>query len=231
MKADTKSPAEIFGYHIRYVVPLFQRPYVWNRAGSVGPTLGGRGGGRRSSARGPRTTIRVSHRGTALARRDRGGLAGGDHRAHRRLACGRWTAATHDPAAAHRGGSPRRRASRDAGRPAGAPGAGLQRTVDHSVSRRGLQGLAHGSGSGCLPRGDGGRRGCAAADLLGCAGALFSGCGGSGGQPWARFTQRHDATTFAPRSGSMTRFSVELPVGRAPGNRTTMWANRERLID
>ena len=30
MKADTRSPAEIFGYHIRYVVPLFQRPYVWN---------------------------------------------------------------------------------------------------------------------------------------------------------------------------------------------------------
>lgn len=30
MKAHTRSPAEIFGYHLRYVVPLFQRPYVWN---------------------------------------------------------------------------------------------------------------------------------------------------------------------------------------------------------
>lgn len=30
MKAFTYSPAEIFGSPIRYVVPLFQRPYVWN---------------------------------------------------------------------------------------------------------------------------------------------------------------------------------------------------------
>lgn len=30
MKALTYSPAEIFGNQIRYVVPLFQRPYVWN---------------------------------------------------------------------------------------------------------------------------------------------------------------------------------------------------------
>jgi hypothetical protein len=32
MKAEALTPAEIFGYHVRYVVPLFQRPYVWNRA-------------------------------------------------------------------------------------------------------------------------------------------------------------------------------------------------------
>src|SRR4051794_15968120 len=31
MKAEALTPAEIFGYHVRYVVPLFQRPYVWNR--------------------------------------------------------------------------------------------------------------------------------------------------------------------------------------------------------
>jgi hypothetical protein len=31
MKAETWNPAEIFGHHVRYVVPLFQRPYVWNR--------------------------------------------------------------------------------------------------------------------------------------------------------------------------------------------------------
>lgn len=30
MQAQTLAPAGIFGYHIRYVVPLFQRPYVWN---------------------------------------------------------------------------------------------------------------------------------------------------------------------------------------------------------
>ncbi|MFI0355153.1 DUF262 domain-containing protein [Actinomadura sp. 9N407] len=29
MQAQTLSPAMIFGHHIRYVVPLFQRPYVW----------------------------------------------------------------------------------------------------------------------------------------------------------------------------------------------------------
>lgn len=29
MQAQTHSPASIFGHHIRYVVPLFQRPYVW----------------------------------------------------------------------------------------------------------------------------------------------------------------------------------------------------------
>jgi hypothetical protein len=29
VKATTRTPAEIFGYHLRYVVPLFQRPYVW----------------------------------------------------------------------------------------------------------------------------------------------------------------------------------------------------------
>lgn len=32
MQAQTHSPAGIFGHHIRYVVPLFQRPYVWNEA-------------------------------------------------------------------------------------------------------------------------------------------------------------------------------------------------------
>jgi hypothetical protein len=32
MKAEALTPADIFGYHVRYVVPLFQRPYVWNRA-------------------------------------------------------------------------------------------------------------------------------------------------------------------------------------------------------
>lgn len=31
MQAQALTPAEIFGYHVRYVVPLFQRPYVWNR--------------------------------------------------------------------------------------------------------------------------------------------------------------------------------------------------------
>ena len=30
MQARTLAPAGIFGYHIRYVVPLFQRPYVWS---------------------------------------------------------------------------------------------------------------------------------------------------------------------------------------------------------
>lgn len=29
MKAQTLTPAALFGSHIRYVVPLFQRPYVW----------------------------------------------------------------------------------------------------------------------------------------------------------------------------------------------------------
>jgi hypothetical protein len=57
MLAQALTPADIFGYHVRYVVPLFQRPYVWNRRdqweplwGDVralaervmhGPTLGG----------------------------------------------------------------------------------------------------------------------------------------------------------------------------------------------
>ncbi|GAB4005063.1 GmrSD restriction endonuclease domain-containing protein [Nocardioides ultimimeridianus] len=31
MKANTLSPMEIFGNQIRYVVPLYQRPYVWNQ--------------------------------------------------------------------------------------------------------------------------------------------------------------------------------------------------------
>lgn len=31
MKAFTYAPSEIFGHHIRYVIPLFQRPYVWNK--------------------------------------------------------------------------------------------------------------------------------------------------------------------------------------------------------
>lgn len=30
VKAFTYAPSEIFGHHIRYVIPLFQRPYVWN---------------------------------------------------------------------------------------------------------------------------------------------------------------------------------------------------------
>ncbi|MEV4477066.1 DUF262 domain-containing HNH endonuclease family protein [Nonomuraea sp. NPDC049504] len=32
MKADTRTPAEIFASPIRYLIPLFQRPYVWNKA-------------------------------------------------------------------------------------------------------------------------------------------------------------------------------------------------------
>ena len=31
MKAQTLTPAVLFGSHIRYVVPLFQRPYVWKQ--------------------------------------------------------------------------------------------------------------------------------------------------------------------------------------------------------
>ncbi|MFL1431740.1 MULTISPECIES: DUF262 domain-containing protein [unclassified Nocardiopsis] len=31
MQSNTYSPTAIFGNHTRYVVPLFQRPYVWNR--------------------------------------------------------------------------------------------------------------------------------------------------------------------------------------------------------
>ncbi|QUX24905.1 MULTISPECIES: DUF262 domain-containing protein [Nocardiopsis] len=31
MQSNTYSPTAIFGSHTRYVVPLFQRPYVWNR--------------------------------------------------------------------------------------------------------------------------------------------------------------------------------------------------------
>jgi hypothetical protein len=31
MQAQTLSPASLFGTHVRYVVPLFQRPYVWTR--------------------------------------------------------------------------------------------------------------------------------------------------------------------------------------------------------
>lgn len=31
VKAFTYAPSEIFGHHIRYVIPLFQRPYVWNK--------------------------------------------------------------------------------------------------------------------------------------------------------------------------------------------------------
>ncbi len=31
MRAQALTPADIFGYHVRYVVPLFQRPYVWNQ--------------------------------------------------------------------------------------------------------------------------------------------------------------------------------------------------------
>lgn len=30
VKAQTLTPANIFGYDVRYVIPLFQRPYVWN---------------------------------------------------------------------------------------------------------------------------------------------------------------------------------------------------------
>ena len=40
MKAHTRSPAEIFGYHLRYVVPLFQRPYVWNEKDQWDPLWG-----------------------------------------------------------------------------------------------------------------------------------------------------------------------------------------------
>ncbi|MDI6627151.1 MAG: DUF262 domain-containing protein [Rhodococcus sp. (in: high G+C Gram-positive bacteria)] len=31
MQANTNTPSEIFGSNVQYVVPIFQRPYVWNR--------------------------------------------------------------------------------------------------------------------------------------------------------------------------------------------------------
>ena len=37
MKATPLSPAEIFGNQIRYVVPLFQRPYVWTEEDQWAP--------------------------------------------------------------------------------------------------------------------------------------------------------------------------------------------------
>jgi hypothetical protein len=37
MKADTHTPAEIFGAPVRYLVPLFQRPYVWTMEDQWGP--------------------------------------------------------------------------------------------------------------------------------------------------------------------------------------------------
>jgi hypothetical protein len=37
MQANTHSPMNLFGLHVRYVVPLFQRPYVWDEAKQWGP--------------------------------------------------------------------------------------------------------------------------------------------------------------------------------------------------
>jgi len=37
MKATPLSPAETFGNQIRYVVPLFQRPHVWNEEDQWAP--------------------------------------------------------------------------------------------------------------------------------------------------------------------------------------------------
>ncbi|MBE7159424.1 MAG: DUF262 domain-containing protein, partial [Rhodospirillales bacterium] len=37
VKAQTLTPAALFGSHIRFVVPLFQRPYVWTRDEQWGP--------------------------------------------------------------------------------------------------------------------------------------------------------------------------------------------------
>jgi hypothetical protein len=37
MQANTHTPAVIFGSHVRYVVPLFQRPYVWTEAEQWAP--------------------------------------------------------------------------------------------------------------------------------------------------------------------------------------------------
>jgi hypothetical protein len=37
VKATPLTPAEIFGNHIRYVVPLFQRPYVWTEVDQWAP--------------------------------------------------------------------------------------------------------------------------------------------------------------------------------------------------
>lgn len=37
MQAKTHTPAVIFGSHVRYVVPLFQRPYVWTEGEQWGP--------------------------------------------------------------------------------------------------------------------------------------------------------------------------------------------------
>lgn len=37
MKANTVSPFELFGHQIRYVVPMFQRPYVWTKENQWAP--------------------------------------------------------------------------------------------------------------------------------------------------------------------------------------------------
>lgn len=37
MKADTLSPKDIFGKDVRFLIPMFQRPYVWNETAHWGP--------------------------------------------------------------------------------------------------------------------------------------------------------------------------------------------------
>ena len=37
MKSNTLTPFELFGNQVRYTVPLFQRPYVWNEKDQWGP--------------------------------------------------------------------------------------------------------------------------------------------------------------------------------------------------
>jgi len=37
MRAQTLTPTAIFGSHVRYVIPLFQRPYVWNEEDQWAP--------------------------------------------------------------------------------------------------------------------------------------------------------------------------------------------------
>lgn len=37
MQAQTLTPTAIFGHHVRYVIPLFQRPYVWDQEAQWAP--------------------------------------------------------------------------------------------------------------------------------------------------------------------------------------------------
>ena len=138
MKADTIDLAAIFGQPVRYLVPLFQRPYVWKKDTEWVPLWEDiRAVLERQLDENPNNNS-IPH----FLGRGRSGSGSDANRDGPGSLCNRWTAAADDIAAVHRCREVTRSRARPGGPFADAGQAALQRRVSAQAARGPVQGCA-----------------------------------------------------------------------------------------